>query len=109
MLDIVLNEISLKFTRNDFQQEDGPDLLMNVWTYNYYKPHCETCSACKIYFNWCEEILEERWKEEWGNMKNLIEKILKNDVDFTNINLYSNQTKWAIIDKLIKKIRCKFF
>ena len=36
-------------------------------------------------------------------MKNVIEKIKKNDVDFININLYSNQTKWGIIDELIKK------
>ena len=41
MSDIILNEIPLKFTKNDFQQKDTPDLLMNVWTYNYYKPHCE--------------------------------------------------------------------
>ena len=41
MSDIILNEIPLKFTKNDFQQEDTPDLLINVWTYNYYKPHCE--------------------------------------------------------------------
>ena len=41
MLDIILNEIPLKFTKNDFQQEDTPDLLINIWTYNYYKPHCE--------------------------------------------------------------------
>ena len=32
-----------------------------------------------------------------------IEKFLKNDVDFININLYSNQTKWEITDELIKK------
>ena len=29
----------------------------------------------KIYCNWCEEIFEEKWKEEWGDMKNVIEKI----------------------------------
>ena len=73
MLNIILKEIPLKFTKNDFRQEDTPDF----WTYNYYKPHCENCNACKIFCEWCVEILEERWKEEWGDMKNPIEKLKK--------------------------------
>ena len=68
-------EIPLKFTKNDFNKQDTPDLLINVWTYNYYKPHCETCNAWKIYCEWCIEILAERWKEEWGEMNTVIEKI----------------------------------
>ena len=35
--------------------------------------------TCKIYCDWCVEILEERWKEEWGDMNTAIEKFLKND------------------------------
>ena len=60
----LLKEIPLKFTKNDFRKEDIPDLLINIWTYNYYKPHCENCNACKIYCEWCIEILAERWNEE---------------------------------------------
>ena len=33
-------EIPLKFTKNDFHAQSTPDLLINVWSYNYYKPHC---------------------------------------------------------------------
>ena len=77
MLNIILKEIPLKFTKNDFRQENTPDLLIDFWTCNYYKPHSENCNACKIFCEWCVEILEERWKEEWGDMKNAIEKLKK--------------------------------
>ena len=73
MLDIF--EKALKFTKNHFQQQNTPDLIINIWTYNYYKPYCKTCQACKIYSKWCEEVLEERWKEEWGDKNIVIEKI----------------------------------
>ena len=64
------------------------------------------CNACKIYCESCVEILAERWDEEkWGEMNITIEKILKNDENFININLYSKETKWGIIDELIKKIK----
>ena len=56
---------------------DTPNLLINVWTYNYYKPHCQNCNACKIYTEWNVEILAERWKEEWGDMNNTVEKLKK--------------------------------
>ena len=51
------------------------------------------CNACKIYCESCVEILAERWDEEkWGEMNITIEKILKNDENFININLYSKET-----------------
>ena len=104
MANTLLKEIPLKFTKNDFRQEDTPDLLINIWTYNYHKPHCENCNACKIYCEWCIEILAERWNEEqWGDMNTAMEKLKKNDENFININLFSNETKWGIIDELIKK------
>ena len=56
---------------------DTPNLLINVWTYNYYKPRCQNCNACKIYTEWNVEILAERWKEEWGDMNNTVEKLKK--------------------------------
>ena len=56
---------------------DTPNLLINVWTYNYYKPHCQNCNACKIYTEWNVEILAERWKEECGDMNNTVEKLKK--------------------------------
>ena len=57
MANTLSKEISLKYntntlkyhTKNDFRQENTPDLLINIWRYNYYKPHCESCNACKIY------------------------------------------------------------
>ena len=93
MATTLLREIPLKFTKNDFREMDTPNLLINVWTYNYYKPHCQNCNACKIYADWNVEILAERWKEEWGNINNAVEKLKKNDKDFVNINNYSEDSR----------------
>ena len=93
MANSVSTNIPLKFTKNDFSVEDTPDLLINVWTYNYYKPQCQACNACKIYCNWCVDILEERWKEEWGDFNNVIEKLQKNDAEFINSNNYYSSRK----------------
>ena len=93
MATTLLREIPLKFTKSDFREMDTPNLLINVWTYNYYKPHCQNCNACKIYADWNVEILAERWKEEWGNMNNAVEKLKKNDKDFVNINNYSEDSR----------------
>ena len=41
-------------------------------------------------------------------MNTAIEKLKKNDENFININLYSNDSKLGIIDEVIKKIKCKF-
>ena len=103
MATTLLREIPLKFTKNDFREMDTPNLLINVWTYNYYKPHCQNCNACKIYTEWNVEILAERWKEEWGDMNNVVEKLKKNDKDFININNYSGDSRWGIINELIIK------
>ena len=42
-------------------------------------------------------------------MNTAIEKLKKNDENFININLYSNDSKLGIIDEVIKKIKCKFW
>ena len=93
MANTLSREIPLKFTKHNFREMDTPNLLINVWTYNYYKPHCQNCNACKIYADWNVEILAKRWKEEWGNMNNAVEKLKKNDKDFVNINNYSEDSR----------------
>ena len=103
MANTLSREIPLKFTKNDFREMDTPNLLINIWTYNYYKPHCQNCNACKIYTEWNVQILAERWKEEWGDMNNVVEKLNKNDKDFININNYSGDSRWGIINELIIK------
>ena len=77
MANTLSTEIPLKFTKNNFREMDTPNLLINVWTYYYYKPHCQNCNACKIFTKWNVEILAERWKEEWGDMNNAVEKLKK--------------------------------
>ena len=48
-------------------------------------------------------MLGEKWQEERGDMNTVIEKLKRTDKNFININLYSDSTKWGIIDELIKK------
>ena len=52
MANLVIQDTPLKFTKNDFKLQDTPDLIINVWTYNFYIPHCQTCNACKVYCKW---------------------------------------------------------
>ena len=93
MVNTLSREVLLKFTKSDFREMDTPNLLINVWTYNYYKPHCQNCNACEIYTEWNVKILAERWKEEWGDMNNAVEKLKKNDKDFININNHSEDSR----------------
>ena len=37
--------------------------------------------------------MEERWKEEWGDFNNVIEKLKKDGAEFININNYSSWRK----------------
>ena len=78
---------------------DAPDLFINLWSYNYYKKN-KPSFACDTYSRYCEEILKEIWREEWGNFDS-VEKIKNCDQDFININNYSTATKWGILDELI--------
>ena len=45
----------LTFDKNHFELVDTPDLLINLWTYNYYPNHKHSY-ACRTYSGFCKEI-----------------------------------------------------
>ena len=99
MANVLSKETDLRFNKQSFRELDAPDLFVNLWSNNYCKKH-KPCFACDTYSQYCEEILKEIWREEWGNFDS-VEKIKNCDQDFININNYSTATKWGILDELI--------
>ena len=89
------------FSKDDFKLVDTPELLINLWNYNYFPNH-KHCHVCRIYSGYCKEILKERWDSIWGDYNEVIEKIENTDKNFINMGNYSSKTKWAILYRLIQ-------
>lgn len=66
-------EIKLKFTIEDFWEQDVPDNIIKLWVYNYVTDHLP-CRACSNYSGFCETILREQWCPHWGKVDFVIEK-----------------------------------
>ena len=93
---------SLKFTYKDFEVLVTPDLIINLWTYNFFTNHLP-CTACSTYSSYCEKELRKRWMKEWDSCKRAIEKTINCDGDFLNVSLYSALNKSALIQDLIDR------
>ena len=91
----------LRFSLATFQDLPAPDLIINIWSYNWSK-HLP-CSACNQYSEWCKIALKKKWRPEWGDFHCAVEKLKKQDEDFINVDNFSNLTKNKIIDVLIEK------
>ena len=59
MANSLLKEQKLTFSKDDFKLVDTPELLINLWNYNYFPNH-KHCHVSKIYSGCCKEILKER-------------------------------------------------
>ena len=109
MAHLLSKEQKLTLNKDDFELDNTPELLINLWNYNYYLNH-KHCHVCKIYFGYCKEIFKKRWDSIWGDYDEVIEKIENTDKDFINLGNYSSMRKWAILDILIqlnKEKNCK--
>ena len=89
------------FSKDDFKLVDTPELLINLWNYNYFLNH-KHCHICKIYSGYCKEILKGRWDSIWDDYNELIEKIESTNKNVINMGNYSSKTKWAILYRLIQ-------
>ena len=89
------------FSKDDFKLVDTPELLINLWNYNYFLNH-KHCHICKIYSGYCKEILKGRWDSIWGDYNEVIEKIESTNKTVINMGNYSSKTKWAILYRLIQ-------
>ena len=89
------------FSKDNFKLVDTPELLINLWNYNYFLNH-KHCHICKIYSGYCKEILKGRWDSIWGDYNEVIEKIESTNKNVINMGNYSSKTKWAILYRLIQ-------
>ena len=94
---------TLKFSFESFMELDSPNLFINVWSYSDHLNRYKHCKVCKIYCDYCVEILKKRWRPEWGNFNKIMNKILKNDRRFIDISKYSSANRHLIIDFFLKK------
>ena len=91
---------------NDFEELDTADLLINIWSYSEcldFKKNNNMCGYCKVYREYCYQILRRRWQSEWGKYNKVMSKLSKNDKNFINIDNYSSATKHLIFDELVEK------
>ena len=102
MANSISKKYDLKFTKQDFRELSAPDNVLNVWIYNYFVKH-KPCFTCDTYSKYCEEVLKEERRDDWGDFDFVIRKIKNCDKSFIDLNRYSEITKWGILDQLIKK------
>ena len=106
MVNIIIIK-GLKFSLEDFQKLDVPDLIINIWSYNWLQ-HLP-CDTCYRYSVWCEQILKEKWKLEYGDFDFAVEKFKKNDRTFVNVGNFSSTNKNDIIILLKQKNKMIYF
>ena len=94
----------LKYDLNDFRVLDTPNLIINVWTYSDNLKRNKLCEICKKYLEFNLHILEERWREEWGDYDFVMSKIRNNDKSFIDCSTYSSANRYLIV-KLLKKLK----
>ena len=46
---------NLKFNKGDFEEQDTPNLLINLLANNCYPTH-RLCKACETYSSFCKKI-----------------------------------------------------
>ena len=102
MANLLSKESDLKFNKQTFRELSAPNNFINLWNYNYFEKH-KPCFTCDMYSKYCEEVLKEVWCNDWGDFDFVMEKIKNCDKGFINLNNYSKDNKWGILDELIKK------
>ena len=93
--------MALKFSFEDFVVLDTPNLLINIWSYSKHINE-KNCYICNIYREHCIDIVEIRWKREWGFFDKVIKNIKNNNEDFINLSNYSSENRYKIISDLKK-------
>ena len=90
---------NLKFTYEDFKNQDVANLMKNIWSYS--SVHGKGCKICTTYRNWCIKALK-KWHELYVDVDCVVEKLYKQDAKWCNIaNLSSNNSLflYSVISK----------
>ena len=75
----------MKFSKNDFENLDLPDLLITIWDYS----ECLTDPVLNQYCQWCVEVAKERWQPSFKNFQFVINNLRKRNkkiYDFAKIS-----------------------
>ena len=86
----------MKFSKNDFENLDLPDLLINIWDYSEYP----TDPVLNQYCQWCVEVAKERWQPSFKNFQFVINNLRKRNKKFYDFGKISSTDK-NIIYRLI--------
>ena len=86
----------MKFSKNDFENLDLPDLLINIWDYSEYLTDPVLNQQCQ----WCVEVAKERWQPSFKNFQFVINNLRKRSKKFYDFGKISSTDK-NIIYRLI--------
>ena len=90
----------------DFKELDVPDLIFNIWSYNTNKGHLNECGICNLGSKYAIMALREKWEDDWGDFKYIVNKWKANDKNYMDVGKYSNENKHEMIN-FIKKYNKK--
>ena len=93
MTNSLSKEMKLKLSIEDFREQDVPEIIINLSTYNCVTEH-HPCYASETYDGFCERIMKEKWRSEWRDFNYVIEKIKKCEKNFIDISNFSNNTRY---------------
>ena len=94
------NVPSIKTFESNFQRLKLPDLLINIWTYNY-ESHLN-CNICIQYEKWCVEVAKSKWQSEFLDFEYVISNIRQKNKWFFNFDKVSSADKNIIYRKIWK-------
>ena len=86
----------MKFSKNDFENLDLRDLLINIWNYSEYLKD----PVLNQYCQWCVEVAKERWQPSFKNLQIIINNLRKKNKKFCDFGKISSAGK-NIIYRLI--------
>ena len=65
---------NLKFTYEDFKNQDVANLMKNIWSYS--SMHGKGCKICTTYRNWCIKALKKKkWHKLYVDLDYVVEKL----------------------------------
>ena len=95
-----LEKMHSKISLKDFRDLHSPNLIIQIYSSNDPKQWSK-CSVCDIISEFYKIVLNEKWREEWGDFDFVVEKLVKNDRSFICVGTYLSVDIVLILDDLI--------
>ena len=84
----------MKLPLANFEFQDLPNLLINIWEYND-ETH-KSCSVCKQYDEWCIKVAKTQWKNDYMDFDFVIENIRKQNRKLFDFGWISSENRSRI-------------